>query len=407
MILAPKVRDLFFDQTGTWIPSPYKVMYGGRGGLKSWGFARVAILIATQRKIRFLCCREFQNSIADSVHQTLRTQIEALGLERYYAITDKSIVSNTGSEFIFKGLHSNTKSIKSTEGIGVAWVEEAATVAKESWQDLTPTVFRNQNAEIWVSFNPDQQTDPSSQMFIEHPIPSARVLKTSWRDNEHLPQTMLDEKDYLARVDPDSYAHVWEGEYRLHSDAQVLKGKYFIEAFEPQKEWQGPYFGADWGYSVDPSALIRMYVHERTLYIEHEAYAVGCEIDNLPALFDKVPESRKYICRADSARPETISYMQRHGFPRIQSAYKWSGSIEDGVEHLRSYERIVIHPRCIYAAQEARLWSWKVDKTTGDVLPDLVDKHNHLICDSARYGLEPLIKRRDAAHKVQLGLMGR
>lgn len=390
-ILAPKVRALFFDSAGNWIPSRYKVMYGGRGGLKSWGFARVAVLLATIRKTRFLCTREYQNSIEESVHHTLSSQIELLGLGRYFDIQKRTITGYLGSEFIFAGLHTKPAKIKSTEGIDVAWIEEGEKTSNESLRSLIPTI-RKSSSEIWVGFNPDLSTDPISQRFIVgKPPPRSRILRTSWRDNPWLSKELRDEKDYLASVDPDAYAHVWEGEFRTNSASQIFAGKCRVAHFEPQAGWDGPYFGADWGFSQDPTTLVKCWIFERKLYIEHEAYGIGIDIDHTPALFDKIPEARNHTIRADSARPETISYMQRHGYSRLQAAIKWSGSVEDGIAALRSFEKIVIHPRCTKAFEESRLYSYKTDRLTGDVLPDIIDKHNH-VWDAVRYALQPIIK---------------
>jgi phage terminase large subunit len=371
-------------------PARYKVAYGGRGGSKSWGFARALLILAAQRRMRVLCARELQISIQDSVHKLLAEQIEELGLSSIYEVQQTIIKGANGSEFIFSGLRSNATKIKSMEGIDVCWIEEAQTVSADSWDILIPTV-RKEDSEIWVSFNPDQDSDPTYQRFVVDPPPGAVVAPIGWQDNPWLPRVLLDEKNYLYRIDPEAAAHVWGGQCRRNSVAQVLRGRYVVESFEPGKDWHGPYYGADWGFATDATALVKCWINGRTLYVEHEAYGVGVDLDDTPALFDKVPKAREYTIRADSARPETISHMRRHGYTRIIGAYKWSGSVEDGVEHLRSYERIVIHPRCQHAAEEARLWSYKVDKLTGDVLPALVDRHNHT-WDAVRYALEPIIR---------------
>jgi phage terminase large subunit len=388
-ILAPKVRDHFFDSNGNWIPSRYKVMHGGRGGLKTWGFGRVAVLLAAKRKTRFLCARELQTSIQESVHYTLKEQIELLGFERYFDVQQRTITSSVGSEFIFSGIRNNPKKIKSTEGIDVCWVEEAENITEESWQILIPTV-RKPFSEIWVGFNPDLETDPTSARFITTPPPNARIITTNWRDNPWLSDELRAEKDYLAKVDPDAYQHVWEGGFRTNSEAQVLRGKYCVEAFEPGIGWNGPYQGCDFGY-VDPTVLMRLWIHDRKLFVEYEAYAINADINDLPELFDHIPLARQYVTRADNARPETISYLRNAGYPKMESCEKWKGSVEDGVAYLRQFEKIVIHPRCKHAAEEARLWSYKVDRLSGDVLPDLKDGNDHC-WDASRYGLQPLIK---------------
>jgi len=382
-------------------PARYKVAHGGRGGAKSWGFARALLILAAQRQLRVLCARELQVSIQDSVHKLLSEQIEPLGLAGFYQVQQAAIRGANGSEFVFSGIRSNITKIKSMEGIDICWVEEAEKVSKESWDVLIPTI-RKPGSEIWVSFNPSEESDPTYQRFVVKPPPGAVVREISWRDNSWFPAELRAEKDYLYAVDAEAAAHVWGGGCRKNSNAAVLRGRWSVESFEPQPWWHGPYYGADWGFAADPTALVRLWVQLReekdekvirpsVLYVEHEAWGVGVEVDHTPALFDKVPGARKHVIRADSARPETISYMQRHGYPQLVGAVKGPGSVEDGVEHLRSYERIVIHPRCPHTAEEARLWSFKVDKLSGDVLPDLVDKHNHC-WDGARYGLEPIFK---------------
>src|SRR5665213_734752 len=159
-VLAPKIHDLFFDRANNWIPSRFKVMHGGRGGLKTWGFARVANLLAAKGTFRFLCIRAVQNSIRESVHHTLASQIELLGLSRYFDVKEREIrCTLTGSEFIFVGINNNPDKIKSFEGFQICWVEEAANITERAWRVLTPTVLRTPNAEIWAGFNPDLETD--------------------------------------------------------------------------------------------------------------------------------------------------------------------------------------------------------------------------------------------------------
>jgi len=382
-------------------PSRYKVAYGGRGGTKSWGFARALVAYTASGKERILCAREFQNSIQESVHKLLCDQIEMMGLSDRFSITQRAITSITGSEFIFAGIKTDPGKIKSTEGITKCWVEEAEKVSEDSWEKLIPTI-RAPGSEIWVSFNPDLNTDPTYKRFVVNPPPNAVVVKIGYEDNPWFPEELKAERDYLASVDPEAYAHVWGGACREHAAAQILRGKYSIRAFEPGLGWHGPYQGADWGFSADPSTLVRCWVFERTLYIEYEWYGIGVEIDHLPAAFDSVPGAREHIIRGDSARPETISYLKRAGYSRISSVKKWKGSVEDGIAHLRAYEQIVIHPRCVHTIEEARLWAYKIDRLTGDVMPEVVSKHDHC-WDAIRYALEPVIKSRSFFSGCNLG----
>lgn len=385
-VLAPAAFDFLLAE------GRYKVAHGGRGSAKSWSVARTLLGLGAVRPLRVLCAREYQASIADSVHRLLADQIDVLGLTREYDVTDAEIVSKCGTLFIFRGLHVKPRNIKSVEGIDICWVEEADTFSDTSWENLIPTI-RKPGSEIWVTFNPRLEEDPTYKRFVKEPPPGAIVKEVSWRDNPYFPTELAEERDYLQRVDPEAHAHVWEGKCQVHGEAQVFRGKWFGESFEPQAGWSGPYYGADWGFARDPTALVKMWVHQNTLYVEHEAYAVGCDIDKTPKLFQAIDGADRETIRADNARPETISYMKQHGFPRMMGCDKWKGCVEDGIAHLRSYERIVIHPRCTHALQEMRLYSYKVDKLSGNVMADVEDKHNHIV-DSMRYGIEPLIKRR-------------
>jgi phage terminase large subunit len=376
----------------------YRVAYSGRGAAKSWSFARALILRCLMASIRILCAREIQGSLGESVHKLLSTQINDLGLEQWFTVQRDSITAFTGAEFIFSGLHANVSKVKSTEDVSISWVEESETVSDESLQVLIPTI-RKPGSELWFSFNPSAVSDPIYRRFVISPPPNTLIAFVSWRDNNWLPAELVAEKDYLASVDMDAYEHIWEGKCRAASDAQIFRGKYTVEAFEPVaverdgvKPWDGPYFGADWGFAQDPTVCVKTWIHERKLFIEFEVYAIGCDIDRTPALFDQIPDSRNHVCRADSARPETISYMQRNGYTRITGVEKWSGSVEDGISRLRAFEQIVIHPRCTHAVEEMRLYSYKTDRLTGDIKAEPMDKHNHVI-DALRYAIQPLIRR--------------
>ena len=386
-------------------PSRYRAGSGGRGSGKSHGFAAAIVLRMLDRRLRVLCAREIQRSLRESVHALITDKIEALGLSAFFEITDREITcSATGSEVLFAGLWANINTLKSLENIGLCWIEEGESVTDNSLSVLTPTI-RAASSEIWISLNPDAPEAPAMQ-FVDGERPDCRRVHVTFADNPWFPAELEGERAYLQGVDPDAYSWIWLGNTRQQSDAQVFKGKYEIAEFTPAPNWNGPYFGADWGFSVDPSTLIKCWIQDRTLYIEEEAYGVGVDINRLPALFDAVIGSRGYTIRADNSRPETISYMGGHGFPNVVSCAKWEGCAEDGVAFIRQFEKVVIHPRCTHTAEEFRLYSFKVDRLTGDVLPDLVGKHDHCI-DALRYALEPLIRRRNATQFMRLDFMGR
>lgn len=370
-------------------PARYKVAYGGRGSAKSWNIARALLTIAHNRPIRVLCGRELQTSIKDSVHRLLCDQIEIMGLQAHFSTINNEVRGINGSLFIFEGLRHNINKIKSLEGIDYAWIEEAEKVSEESWEVLIPTI-RKEKSEIWVSFNPDQEADPTYQRFIINTPPDTILINVSWRDNPWFPEVLRKEKDYLASVDPDAYAHVWEGKTIQHSDSQVLSGKWAIDVFD-EVDLGTPYFGADWGFATDPSVLIKFYLKDRVMYVRNEAYGLGVETIDLPEMFERIPDSSKYTIRGDNARPEIVSHLKRHGFPRMESAKKWAGSVEDGISWIRGLEKIIIHPECKHTIDEARLWSYKRDRLTNDVLPILIDANNHC-WDAIRYGAQPMIK---------------
>jgi len=380
-------------------PARHKIAYGGRGSSKSWVFARLALIAAMQRKIRILCCRELQNSIKQSVLQLLREQIEMCGLQAYYDVGQNYLRCRNGSEFIFAGLRANSAEIKSTEGISICWVEEAQGVSEESWKFLIPTI-RSPNSEIWISFNPSMESDSTYQRFVLNPPAGSIVHRVNWQDNPWFPDVLRAEMEQMRRTDMDAYLHIWEGACVLHSEAQVLAGKCVVDDFTPGSDWDGPYYGADWGYSVDPTTLVKCWVHARHLYVEHEAYGHRVDLDALPGLFDLVPGSRQHVIRADSARPETIAHMVKRGY-RVHAAVKGPGSIEDGIALLRGFDGIVIHPRCAHALEESRLWQWAVDRLSGDILPKLKPGNDHC-WDAIRYAMEPLLGGV-ASHQEQSG----
>lgn len=199
-------------------PARYKVIFGGRGGAKSWGVARWLLIQGAAEPLRILCARELQKSISDSVHKLLSDQIADLGLDEFYTIQNTSITGANGTEFIFAGLRHNVMSIKSMEGLDRVWVEEAQTVTKASWSVLIPTV-RKDGSEIIVTFNPELDTDETYQRFVLKPPPGAIVRKIGWEDNPWFPDVLRAEKDDLELRDPDAALVVWGGHTR-----QVLDG---------------------------------------------------------------------------------------------------------------------------------------------------------------------------------------
>jgi len=382
--LPEAFQFLFDEKAEDGGPVRYRAAYGGRGSAKSHSFAAALLIKAMQEPLRIGCFREIQKSIRDSVKRLLDDKIRELP-KGFYESTDTEIRGINGSLFIFNGLRTNPDAVKSTEGLDIAAVFEANKVSQRSWDLLIPTV-RKPGSEIWAEWNPESPDDPVDKLFRgpHGSPPGAIVRKVNWDLNPFFPEVLKKELEWDRKRDSDKYLHIWEGEYQTHSEARVFKN-WVVEEFESPKT--ATYrLGADWGFSVDPSVLVRCYIDGKRLYVDYEAYLVGCEIDNLPNLFDRVPDSRKWFITADSARPETIDYLQRHGFPKINPAIKGPKSLEEGVAFLQTFD-IVVHPRCRHVIDELTLYRYKTDELTGKVLPILEDKNNHCI-DSLRYACE-------------------
>lgn len=366
-------------------PSRYKGGFGGRGSGKSHFFGEMMIERSLMEKTDAVCVREVQKSLNQSVKKLLEGKIEAMNAGSYFEVQDARIKSRNGGQIIFQGMQNHTAdSIKSLEGFDIAWVEEAQSLSQRSLDLLRPTI-RKPMSELWFSWNPRNKTDPVDALLRCHTPPTNTcVIEANHSDNPWLPDVLRDEMEYDKRRDPDKYAHVWLGKYEQHSEARVFKN-WSIEEFDTPPDAVLRQ-GADWGFSIDPTVLIQCYIVGRKLYVPYEAYRVGCEIVDTPALFMTVPESEKWPLIADSARPETISHVRKNGFPKIMSAVKGPGSLEDGIQWLKSFD-IIVHPRCTHLIDELTLYKYKTDKLTGLVLPVLSDEDNHVI-DALRYACE-------------------
>ena len=367
----------------------YKGVWGGRGSGKSHAMAEYIVERSLMAKCDIVCIREVQKSLSMSVKKLIEGKIESLGLGAMFDVQRDKINGPHGGVIIFTGMQNHTAdSIKSLEGFDIAWVEEAQSLSQRSLDLLRPTI-RKPGSEILFTWNPSLETDPVDQFLRNGKLyPGSIVVEANYLDNPWFPDVLRAEMEYDRSRDPDKYAHIWLGQYQRNSEARVFKN-WKVEEFDAPL---GATFrlGADWGFSVDPSVLVRAHIDGRRLYIDYEAHMVGCEIDQLPDLFDRVPESRKWFISADSSRPETISYMRKHGYPKINPATKGPNSVEDGIEFLKTYD-IIVHPRCIHTIDELTLYSYKTDPITGQVMPKLQDKDNHVI-DALRYACEAVRK---------------
>jgi phage terminase large subunit len=380
-------------------PARYKGAHGGRGSGKSWLFAEMVVECHVADPNRStVCVREKQKSLNQSVKRLIEAKIEALGVGHLFEVQDTVIKSRNGSgRIIFVGMQNHTAdSIKSLEGYDCAWVEEAQSLSQKSLDLLRPTI-RKPNSELWFTWNPSQATDPVDRLLRSDATPPGSiVVQVNYDDNPWFPDVLRKEMEYDRSRDLDKYAHVWMGKYAQASEARVFKNWRVDDVEAPPDAVHR--FGADWGFSVDPTVLVRCHIIGRTLYIDYEAYQVGCDIVDTPSLFLTVPESERWPIVADSARPETIAHMRKNGFPKIMPAVKGAKSIEEGVEFLKGFD-IVVDPRCTHTIDELTNYSYKLDPLTGKVLPVLVDKSNNVV-DSVRYAIEGARRTAAVARKA-------
>lgn len=378
---------------------------GGRGSTKS-AFVALQIIkgIMADPDANCLATRKVGATVRKSVMETLLWAIDALGVSQYFRRTVSPAEITyipTGQQIIMVGLDDpqKLKSIKIRRGyFKFLWFEEGAEFSgMEEIRSVEQSVMRGGDKFVeFVSYNPPK--DPEHWINKEAANPKAsRMIHHStylgvpreWNGERFFAEAeMLKERDFLA------YDNEYMGNPVGRLDQVVFNGKWEVVNEIDEAKVESFYFGADWGFSIDPTTLIRMFVRDGNLYITHEAYAARVEMEELGRMFDLVPNSRDYEIRADSARPETISYMNRQGFTVI-GAGKGKGSVEDGIEYLRgTFKKIVIHSRCEHVIHEMKNYSYKVDKYTLAVLPILAAGNDHCI-DAIRYALEPMIKKQE------------
>jgi len=374
------------------------VLKGGRGGGKTIGVCRVLLMKALASKILILCLREFMNSIADSTHRTLTAQIEELGMQEEFEILKSTILcKRTGSQIIFSGMN-HPESVQSLYGCDVVFYDEAQRCSQRSLDILLPTV-RKENSQIIFSLNPHLPTDPVWKQLIlgKDNYKDCVVVDIEWMDNPWFPTVLSDEKDACLRQDVEKYNNIWLGHTLERAECVIFNRPGQIQSYDFTPDpalWQ-PFFGADWG-SVDPTVLVKTWVWKEDLYVEYETFDVDIPIELITASWDLVAGSANQTIYADNSRPEIIKYLRRNGLPHLRPCKKWPGSILDGIDHLKNFQHIIIHPRCTHTLEEFSSYKWKTRKLgdTEVIIPDEPeDKNNHCI-DAIRYSQEPIILGR-------------
>ena len=365
------------------------IMEGGRGGAKSEALSALGVLESFIDDGVILCCREIQKSIADSLYATIVSTIYKYELQSYFKIIQGEITNNlTGARFIFAGLKSNITSIKSINKLRVVLVDEAENVTDTSWSYLRPTPRYNQ-VRFYVVFNPRFEQDATWQQFIVNKDNRTLHINISYKDNPWFPEALERQRQRDLRGDAGRYAWIWEGQFLKISDNSILAKKLKMLDFEINQTFGTPYIGIDWGFSVDPTAIIECYIFQDSLYIRNAASKVGLELDDTAQwLLNHVPNVIKYTSRADCARPETISKVKKD-IPLIKGCTKWKGSVEDGIVFLQTFKSIIIHPDAECCFAELAAYSYKTDKHD-EATTDIEDKNNHY-ADALRYAIEPIV----------------
>lgn len=382
----------------------YQVLYGGRSSAKTRTAIAKLLIRATEKPNQtILCTREFQSSIATSTYAELKQIIYDENLESLFDIKHDRIMCSNGTQFIFKGLARDIAQIKSIPNIDVCLVEEAGTITRALWDVLDPTL-RKQGCELIILFNPIEKQAATYQMWLDEPMDDEDILRIeiNYNENPYNSPTILKKIERMKEHDYARYEHIYLGKVLDISEDVIFKGRFKImempleiegNVFKYKGQELGALHGLDFGFSVDPAAMIKFFfLDENTIYIYKEIYKTGLlprnENDKDNNYYDRIKEefgkdSLYAQWFADCSRPDTIAQLRLDGL-NVEGAPKPKGSIESGIEYLQA-KTIIINPSCANMIFEAYNYKYKRDKNSGTILTDIIDKHNHL-WDALRYG---------------------
>ena len=372
-------------------------IYGGRYSLKSHTVARILLIRARQQKTRVACFREMQNSIADSSHQLLADLIEEFDLNDF-RVTDKNIVnSQNSSDFIFKGLHRNEQSIKSTEGIDIAWVEEAQTVSQRSLEVLTPTV-RKEDSQIIYTYNRLEEEDPVHKRLVIDGRPNTLIINVNYDialKYKLMPDVIRLEVEDDREYRPDLYKHKWLGEPEKFIEDRVYTGWKMVDDIPHEARLEG--YGVDFGFSPDPLALVAVYYYNGGYILDEMMYATG--VDN-QMIAKTLLNLSKGLVVADCAEPKSIQEIRNFGI-NIVGCEKGADSVRYGVKTVQG-QRISVTKRSLNLIKEYRNFLYAKDKKTSSVIMGKYEGTRHAL-DAVRYkinSLVPIIKRKQAIAQI-------
>ena len=359
-------------------------VYGGRYSLKSHTVARTLLIRAREKKIRVGCFREFQSSIAESSHQLLSDLIKQYNLHDFI-ITDKSIVNKiNGSDFLFKGLWNNEQSIKSIEGIDIAWVEEAQTISKESLEVLTPTV-RKPSSQIIYTYNRFSEDDPVHTRLVVEGRPNTLIINVNYDiaiKYGLLPKVIADEIEDDKINRPSLYRYKWLGEPST-LEKKIYKNWNIIDEIPHEARLEG--YGLDFGYTNDPTAIVAVYYYNGGYILDEITYQKGLSNKQIA---DILKNRDLGLVIADSAEPKSIDEIASYGI-NIVGAEKGKDSIVHGIAIVQA-QRISFTKRSYNLLKEYRSYLWITDRD-GKIINQPEDGFNHLM-DAVRYRLVSLVK---------------
>jgi phage terminase large subunit len=377
-------------------PHRYKVLQGGRGSGKSWGVARALLVLGASKPLRILCTREIQRTIADSVHRLLADQITELGLDSFYQVLEGEIRGRNGSLFLFAGLRQqDVHKIKSFEGVDICWAEEAHVITKRSWDILIPTI-RKDGSEIWITFNPELDSDETFKRFVESPPPDSVVLPVNWRDNPWFPQTLEQERLLSKRRDTEEdYENIWEGKPRTTVAGAIYRNE-ILKLIEDRRIRPVPYDPMlkvhtvwDLGWNDQTSIIM-------VQRLRGEARVIDYIEDSHRTLSDYVAEleRRKYRWGTDYL-PHDAAAKDVKGGRSAEEIIRDLGRSpmivpEVGVEHGIKLARLVF-PRCYFDEDKTKRlvdclkrYRRQIHLTTDEPMKPLHDEYSHG-ADAFRY----------------------
>lgn len=375
----------------------YRCFYGGRGGGKSFSIALMVLIWGVEDAINVWCVRKYFSSIKNSFFAELVNAIkENKWLDDYYIYGKNFIDGKNGTNFIFGGVELNKSSAKSTAQIDVLVMEEAEDISMDSFDVIFPTI-RKEGAEIIVIWNPKDENSAVDKLFIKNKPDKSVIVQIGYQDNPWFSNRLDNTRKLQKQTLPDEYYRwIWEGEYLKNNVAAVFNGRWEVLDFEASDDWDGAYFGLDFG-DKHPTAAVRCWLHADAVWIDYEGGGSEIELSSLPdKLSSQIPGILANTVRADPAWAQSIRYLRNNGMENIVSAKKGAGSVDKGIKYLKSKRRIYIHSRCNNVIYNFRKYSYIATK--GGDITDRTEKTNDDWIDALRYALEPMINGADTSH---------